>query len=181
LACGECHFASYADTAWHTNKAAFTVEPHIFGAVLHQLQDYYSHWGEGYHDQVLGHGLDSAATVDRGEFKLDVFFENCHKWNNGLYEMCLTPNYFPAHPRDDVLENIKQRNPGIDLSNLTDWDLVDLYLRADGSNPPSEERAYFGFKPDNYVETSSRDRFMEIDKRPPDAKMEVEAQRYLTW
>ena len=76
---------------------------------------------------------------------------------------------FPAHPRDEVRQEINIRNPGINLTGLSDWELVDLYLRFDYSTSYSEEimkmRDYFGFNPDLYVETSSRDTIMQNTTR----------------
>jgi RHS repeat-associated protein len=204
-ACGECHFEPYSTTTFHIKMGIYSHEPYIFGGVMHQLQDYYSHWNEGYHDQILGHGTDSFAAYLRSDDALENFYKGCHMWNNGMYDVCL-PSRFPAHPKDEVISNIRVRNPNIDLTNLTDWDLIDLYLRNEFLYPSSptdlsEERAYFGFRPDMYVPSSFRDSFMKSDsneyiekfmqelmladcvelRNPPDLERERTVREYLTY
>lgn len=53
---------------------------------------------------------------------------------------------------------------GINVLALSDSDLIDLYLRYELDDPEKgirmEERGYFGFDTDKYIEGSKRDRAM---------------------
>ena len=80
-----------------------------------------------------------------------------------------------AHPKFDVIQNVLDRNPGVNLGNLTDWDLIDLYFRYDPGLPQSlrvgpppknmfmysenlyVQRGYFSFNTDSYIQDSNRD------------------------
>jgi RHS repeat-associated protein len=160
--CGECHFKSLDETITHVNTAVSSSQPYLFGGSLHQLQDYYAHWREGYHNQFWGHGYHSVVAGNRNQFFLDDFFEGGHVDDFGFW----TPSPFSAHPREKVIQEIRNKNPEINLIGLFDWDLVDLYLRLDPTDPNSQqrfdERDYFGFQADFTVMTSKRERMMQI-------------------
>ena len=102
----------------------------------------------------------------RTQEQLDGFYKGEH-----LDEYTGVPIFspFPAHPREEVIQDIMRRNPGIDLNGLSDNDLIDLYLRKDVADPNwslrVEERSHFGLDTDLYIEGSSRDRDMEVVTR----------------
>ncbi len=48
LFCRECHFCDKTRTDIHINEAINRSNPYLFGAALHQFQDFYSHWNEGF-------------------------------------------------------------------------------------------------------------------------------------
>jgi len=54
--CMKCHFCPLMSTVAHVNKAIESGDPFLFGATLHQFQDFYAHWNEGYEN---GHSGDS--------------------------------------------------------------------------------------------------------------------------
>jgi RHS repeat-associated protein len=161
--CTPCHFMSWESTEAHVNEAMETAiaenKIYLFGAALHQLQDYYSHWSEGYHDQVLGHGFNSIRSKARTINDLKDFYLGGHyQLGNHWFQ-----SPFPAHPREDIIRDLQNRNPGINLMGLSDWDLVDLYLRLDHVERDQQAlRDYFGFDTDLYVPGSYRDNLMEF-------------------
>ncbi len=165
--CPGCHFQTQNITLARVNNAIDLGEPYLFGGSLHLLEDYYSHWYEGYHNQFLGHGVHGILAKSRGissfsEPLLSDFFYGGHGDKSGFWK----PSLFPAHPRNQVIANIRSRNPNlINYYQLTDWDLIDLYLRNDnnGSNYSLTllERDYFGFDTDKYFQGSDREIKME--------------------
>jgi RHS repeat-associated protein len=156
-ACTECHFCPFAPTIRHVERAIESGNPYLFGASLHQLQDWFSHWNEGY---TWEHAAHTALAKTRTWIKTQDFFWG---WHLGP-----PPNIspFPPHPRDQVIQDLRSRNPELDPSGLSDQDLIDLFLRRDFRDPNwrerVEERSYFGLDPDKYVQGSQRDTTMEI-------------------
>ena len=147
VGCVACHFMPLELAASRVEKVIFSGEPYLFGAALHQLQDSFSHWSEGYHDQTWGHAYHSVLAEMRDEDDLATFFAN--------------------KPKASVIAEILDRNPGMTWETVLlkdDWEVVDLYLRADPFESVDEEkmrlRNAFGFSPDLYVETSWRDTMM---------------------
>ncbi len=174
--CRECHFCNETRTDLHIDEAINRSNPFLFGATLHQFQDFYSHWNEGY-DGFLGHLPDSwragvnpsgpprspGGKSHRLELSLEDFFLGGHFENYGEIPLWIESPY-PAHPWDEVTTEIRSRNPGIDLNGLNDDDLIDLYLRRDGEvgdwPQREQERSCFGLDPDAYIEDSLRDTWM---------------------
>lgn len=149
-ACVQCHFMNKTNTINHINSAIDSKEPFIFGAVLHQFQDYYSHWNEGYENQTLGHGIDSVIAYMRNDTRLKLFFN--------------------TYSFDMVSTNIKNRNKSLNISLQRDWDTVDLFLRKENDDPNWNQRVLdrkiFGFRPDLYFETSKREIIMQNEIDP---------------
>jgi len=163
--CYECHFSPNN----HIWEAIRTGNPFMFGAALHQAQDFYSHWNEGYTSGFLGHAWDSAVagvTLDASprtpggksnRSKLDLFFDRMPlEIRYGTY-----PD-FPVYPKDDVVGDVQRRNPGLNLSGLTEDDLIDLFLRCEPEADLNwqtriQDRAYYGLDPDAYIPGSQRD------------------------
>ncbi|MEJ5312545.1 MAG: RHS repeat-associated core domain-containing protein [Anaerolineae bacterium] len=178
--CRECHFCDKTRTDIHINEAINSGNPYLFGATMHQFQDFYSHWNEGYRDLTWGHLWDSwhagvsgsprspGGKSHRLELLLENFFLGGHFENYGEIPLWVESPY-PAHPRDEVIAEIRSRNPGIDLNGLNDDDLIDLYLRRDwevGDWPRREqERSHFGLDPDAYIGSSLRDTRMRQTSR----------------
>ena len=174
--CLRCHFCPFAATVVHVNKSIESGDPFLFGATLHQFQDFYSHWNEGYDEE--GHGGDSVRASafpwnpvrspggksNRGDWTLDDFFLGGHFEDYGWGFPQWIESSYPAHLREDVIAEIRSRNPGIDLNGLNDNDLIDLYLRRDKGigdwSKREQKRSYFGLDPDAYIESSWRDTLM---------------------
>jgi RHS repeat-associated protein len=175
LNCFTCHFNSFSATLNHVNEAMSAKNLVLFGASLHQLQDYFSHWREGY-TKSPGHALDTICS-NRTQNKIDDFFYGGHytyRYFNpktSQWENKWVSSQYPAHAKEEVISDILYRNPGMTRSDLTNDDLIiDLYLRRDpgfsssmqSSEQRIKERGYFGIDPDMYVENSSRDIEMRI-------------------
>jgi RHS repeat-associated protein len=173
--CMECHFYPFMPTIAHVKRAIESGDPFLFGSTLHQFQDFYSHWNEGY-DAISGHGGDSyRAGVNpfgkprspggksaRSGYVLDDFFEGGH-YQPGWEGWLQSP--YPAHPREEVIAEIRRRNLAIDLNGLNSNDLIDLYLRREPHQDPDweqrvQERSHFGIDPDAYIASSTRDTYM---------------------
>jgi len=172
--CRECHFCDKTRTDIHINEAINRSNPFLFGATLHQFQDFYSHWNEGYERShfwntvragvnPFGSPRSPGGKSHRLELLLEDFFLGGHFEDYGEIPLWIESPY-PAHPRDEVTTEIRSRNPGVDLNGLNDDDLIDLHLRRDwevGDWPQRErERSYFGLDPDAYIESSLRDTLM---------------------
>jgi hypothetical protein len=159
VACISCHFMSGASTFAHIETAVNSGLSYLFGGALHQFQDYFSHYGEGYRAETLGHWN---SLFGRSPEKLKDFFEGTTRILIGH-----PSPFFPPHPKEELMRELKTRNPGLQISDITsDWDLVDLYLRLDPGETLSEkmnERAYFSFDPDRYIRSSYRDTLMRED------------------
>jgi hypothetical protein len=117
LGCNDCHFASLQKTMAHVNEAIyFSDKPYLFGATLHQYQDWFSHWGEGYNQK---HG---------------IWYEHVTHSEGGLHRpQPLINEFYQAYPKREVIQEVKTRNPGfvsytIPMDELDDI-LIDLYLR----------------------------------------------------
>jgi RHS repeat-associated protein len=169
--CIPCHFMSGASTFAHIETAVNSGLSYLFGGALHQFQDYFSHYGEGYRAETLGHWN---SMFGRSSEKLKDFFEGGHTasysysspaGNGTISRWESSP--FPKHPKEDLMRELRKRNPGLQISDIkSDWDLVDLYLRFDPGETLSEkmnERAYFSFDPDRYIRSSYRDTLMRED------------------
>jgi RHS repeat-associated protein len=158
--CRRCHFCNWADTTLHiedTIDPAAYLSPYFFGAALHQVQDYFSHWGEGYGEE--GHAGHTTRQKVRTSEKLDDFFGGGH-WEGSRHNKTWVTSPYPAHPEEQVRQFLQRTNPGVDISRLGKNDLIDLYLRRDQGRDPTM-RDYYGFDPDKYIPGSSRDNLME--------------------
>jgi RHS repeat-associated protein len=183
LGCRSCHFCPFLRTITHVKNAieSYRVSPFLFGATLHQLQDFYAHWNEGYDEG--GYGGDSIGAgafpgnhlrspggkSKRTAWQLEDFFLGGHFEDHGWGSQWVESPY-PAHPRDEVIADIRSRNLAIDLNGLNDDDLIDLYLRREPCQDPDweqrvQERRHFGIDPDAYIETSTRDTIMRQNSR----------------
>lgn len=148
--CNECHFHPYASTKAHVEEAIRLGDPFLFGATLHQYQDWYSHWNEGYDEKSIP--------------CYEPFDGNTrcygHIQHSEQYNLRDRDKFFEEHPKKEVIEEVKKRNPQlvtyqIKLQEFDDV-LIDLYLRRPYPNH-SDERWRFRFNPDRYVEGSARD------------------------
>ena len=153
------------ETCKYSNKFK---NPVLFGASLHQLQDYFSHWREGY-TVWPGHLPHTVLAYTRTSNRYDDFFlgGSYVKFKQGAYEGEIwVKSPYPAHEKESVISDILIRNPGLTRTDLVDNDrIIDLYLRKDTgipgtiqtSNQRFKERGHFGIDPDLYVANSTRD------------------------
>jgi len=163
VGCQICHFASHELALANINQAIDSRNPYLFGAALHQLQDFYSHGREGY-GIPLGHAFDDfrggKGTASRPFELLSDFYLGGHAYvtpsGQGWWD-----SPYPAHPSADVVADVRRRNPGINVGQLSSNDIIDDYLRRDPTDPHRdlrvEERSHFGLDTDFYVANFSRE------------------------
>ena len=168
--CKECHFCPLDLVESNVEEAIKSRNPYFWGAVLHQTQDYFSHWREGY---TWGH-IQDTLRAQRPPETIEDFYRGGHYTVECAEEFCVSywvssPSPYGAHPRTDVMADIWDRNPGINLSSVSDDLLIDLFLRKDPGiysrysteAQRVEEREWFGLKTDLYFEGAARDTLME--------------------
>ncbi|MBN1536356.1 MAG: RHS repeat-associated core domain-containing protein [Anaerolineales bacterium] len=158
-----CHFMDYDHTIAHVEESISSRKIYLFGAALHQLQDYFSHWNEGYTILTGGHAWDSY--INRSEDKLSDFFNGYH-WDESVTPAIKIPSLYPAHPKEDVIRVVKKQNPSLIInSQISDWQLIDLYLRNDNDDlswtQKKDLRGYFGFNTDDNIPDSYREQLMK--------------------
>jgi hypothetical protein len=153
----EFHFASGStlDRNWRA-VLSDPVDPFLAGCVIHQYQDWFSHWNEGYTDQTWGHGVDTvlAWTRDMRGAKSD-FFLGYHYTSEGVR----VKSPFDAHPANEVKDQLRSRYPGKNFDRLTQDELIDLYLR-EFTGPGSLKRGFFGYDTDLFFDFTTRDQLM---------------------
>lgn len=134
------HFADWEEAVRCVRWAIRLGDPYIFGATLHQVQDYFSHNGEGYRMNSFGHSY------------------HLFRWH--LRNELLMQRFYALHPRAGVEERLSVLYPGTSFVQVTDWELVDLYLRERSISEWSE-RGIYGYNPDLYYGQTRRDQEME--------------------
>ncbi len=169
--CPKCHFCPLELVESNVDEVIRSRNPYLLGATLHQAQDFFSHWREGYTWEHLWDTLNA----HRSQETIDDFYKGGH-WDVICGEDRCSPFWEPspspygAHLREQVEADILERNPGINnLSSVSDDLLIDLFLRKDPGISSSystetqrvEERQWFGLKTDMYIPGSARDTLME--------------------
>jgi len=119
------------------------------GASLHQVQDWYSHWSEGYRWWSGGHVADSydAGCTGSGPCKRPPD---------------LIEKFYREHPRTEVRSILVGRYGGSNLSNISDDKLIDLYLYT-YTEPRSDPRSDFGYDTDYFFGFTERDLTMSAE------------------
>lgn len=139
----ELHFADALTVKRNVNAAIATGDPFLFGASLHQAQDWYSHWNEGYRPP-LGHGQDSYLagylTGGRSEKMIQDFYG---RW-----------------PKDVVLAAMRTSYSDAELALVSDDKMIDLFIYT--LNMVSL-RSTYGYDPDHYFGFTPRDAQMKED------------------
>jgi RHS repeat-associated protein len=199
--CLECHFLTWDLISERINTVMSSNNAYLLGAVLHQYQDWFTHWNEGYNSSHFEHYMTAygqfpvVPSRDQAPEKAAIFFNGYHD------ELLLSgprgPETvivdIPAHERNAVIANILQRNPQVVINQLSDWDLIDLYLRHDGLNQTDpdadlnlqpvpidgrltlnyfrygeelfDERTQYSFDSDSYIRGSTRDSVMAFSTK----------------
>ena len=141
----ERHFLTRAQAQRDINRAIESRKVWRFGIALHQLQDTFSHWEEGYVLQMetdYGHGLTGLVN-----------------WLRPLYRDELTELI------DGCAELLVQKGyPKSYVEKLSDDDVLDLFLR-EYTDPNSPIRQALGYNTDLYSPWSARDKDMEVATR----------------
>ena len=146
----DLHFVDWPVAHANAERAIQMKHPYVFGAALHQVQDYFSHYYEGFRFPGEGH---LRYTVGERPF-----------WT--------IATFLREHPRSWVETQLSLLYPGIDFSGkdqaedgkppFTDNELIDLYLREWRVGLSRwEERERYGYNTDRYFPHTYRDRQME--------------------
>ena len=137
------------ETARANAQAAVTLgEPYLFGAALHQVQDWYSHWNEGFHSGFPGHALTSRLAG----CPIPIVGEGpCRRHPSTVRA------FYAAHARPEVEDVLAARYPGVTLAAISDDKLIDLYLQEFTSGAGHLERVQFGYDTDYFFGFTSRD------------------------
>lgn len=136
------HFANWKTARHFVERAIQVGDPYIFGATLHQVQDWFTHWGEGYRFLVDGiahyrHYLQYCLRTAR---RIAEFYIRC--------------------PRAVVESMLSALYPDVPFGDFTDTELMDLYLR-EGRLATWEERQRYGYFSDRYYSHTNRDQAMK--------------------
>lgn len=134
------HFADWDEVLYCWQQALLLGHPYIIGVVLHQAQDYFSHWGEGYRLESFGHSY------------------HLLRWR--LRNQWVKERFYSLHPRGGLEDHLRELYPEVSFNRFDDWELVDLYLR-ERSLSRWEERGIYGYNPDLYYAHTRRDQEMK--------------------
>jgi len=134
------HFSDWDEVEFCSQHALRLGHPYVVGAVLHQAQDYFSHFGEGYRMESWGHSY------------------HLLRWR--LRNQKVIEKFYRCHSRETLEMHLQALYPEVSLSRFSDWELMDLYLR-ERSLSRWEERGIYGYNPDLYYEHTWRDREMK--------------------
>jgi len=145
----DLHFVDWSVAHANVKRAIQMKHPYVFGAALHQVQDYFSHYYEGFR-MPFGHA----------------------RYTVGQRPFWMIATFFREHPRSWVETQLSMLYPGIDFSGqdqvedgrppFTDNELIDLYLREWRVGlSRREEREKYGYNTDRYFPHTYRDRQMK--------------------
>jgi RHS repeat-associated protein len=144
----ELHFVDQPIAHRNAAAAVRLQEPYLLGAALHQVQDWYTHWNEGYRwPGTVGHAPDSLRAGCTGSG--------------------------PCHRSQDVIDAFYEKHPrsGFDLlgiyssaliNNISDDKLIDLWLQ-EFTQPGAGERGPqgYGYDTDYFFGFTARDKEMQ--------------------
>lgn len=136
------HFAGWRTARWFVEQAIAVGHPYIFGATLHQIQDWFTHRGEGY------------------RFLIDGIAHYRHYLQYRLRTHRLLGKFYSDRPRSEVELLLSALYPGVAFDQFTDSELLDLYLR-EGRLATWEERERYGYFSDRYYDHTHRDQAMK--------------------
>ena len=136
------HFSGWRMARWFVERAMGTGHPYVFGAALHQVQDWFTHRGEGY--RFLTDGIAHYRH----------YIQYCLRTNR------LLEKFFSNRPRAEVESLLSALYPGVAFDQFTDSELLDLYLR-EGRLATWEEREQYGYFSDRYYDHTCRDQAMK--------------------
>jgi hypothetical protein len=143
----ELHFRDLPEAQTIAGIAVALGEPYLVGGSLHMIQDWFSHYSEGYRwPGTLGHTADTLAAGC-------VPFLGCDRGT------LLTRAFYRGHPSAKI--QLSLAYPGVNLNNISDDKLIDLYLYT-FTNPGDVERGPigYGYDTDHFFGFTNRDRGM---------------------
>jgi RHS repeat-associated protein len=145
----ERHFLTRAQAMERVDRAIESRKVWEFGIALHQLQDTFSHWEEGYTLQSgteYGHGYTGFINWLR-QHSLLLNRDDLAELRDGLVDLLVQKGY-----------------PRWYVETLSDGDVLDLWLR-EYTDPHDPMRRDLGYNTDLYSPWSGRDMDMEVATR----------------
>ena len=136
------HFAGWHTARRFVERAIALGHPYVFGATLHQIQDWFTHCGEGY------------------QFLIDGIAHYRHYLQYCLRTHRLLAKFYSDRPRSEVEALLATFYPGVAFDQFTDSELLDLYLR-EGRLATWEERELYGYFSDRCYGHTHRDQAMK--------------------
>lgn len=136
------HFADWRTARWFVERAIVAGHPYIFGATLHQIQDWFTHRGEGY------------------RFWVDGIAHYRHYLRYRLRTSRLIAKFYSRRPRPQVEALLATLYPNVAFDQFTESELLDLYLR-EGRLATWGERERYGYFSDRYYDHTHRDQAMK--------------------
>ncbi len=135
------HFAEWRVARECAERAIRLGDPYVFGVALHQVQDWFTHRGEGYRFVV-----DGVAHIRHYLLR---------RWGSRRR----VREFFRLHPRPQVESMLAALYPEVAFEKFSDEELLDLYLR-EWRLAEWEERERYGYCADCYYAHTNRDRAM---------------------
>lgn len=136
------HFAGWRTARRLVERAIALGHPYVFGATLHQIQDWFTHRGEGY------------------RFLIDGIAHYRHYLQYRLRTRRLLAKFYSDRPRSEVEALLATFYPGVAFDRFTDSELLDLYLQ-EGRLATWEDRDRYGYFSDRYYGHTYRDQAMK--------------------
>ena len=150
---GEYQFESRTGARADAAAAIELANPSLFGAALHEIQDSYSHWGEGYR-MPLGHLSHTWIAASRVTLQ-----------SRGAHQgASLLSQFYQEHPENELRTRLSRVCTSGDIARVSRMAPVDLYLRT-CTSPGSAERERFGYNTDLYFSFTPRDIAMRAESR----------------
>jgi RHS repeat-associated protein len=163
----EFHFVSYEEARSELHSALETADPFLFGAALHQLQDYWSHTYEGY-GQRGGHAYDSF--LGGCDVEILAHVSPCQRLPNeelGILLSLWVHGEIASPNREALASRLGYLGAGV--RDLTTSNLFDVWLREYPGGAETRRAAYwkdlYGYDTDSYYPFTWRDRQVERDTR----------------
>jgi RHS repeat-associated protein len=137
------HFADQSSAWMDAAAAVASGDPTYMGAALHEVQDWYSHWNEGYRLERGGHALESLNAGCTG-------FGECRR------PLEVMEAFYLEHPEGDVRGSLASRYSSYDVQGISRDKLIDLYLQT-FTGPGAFERFWWGYDTDHFFGFTPRD------------------------
>jgi len=142
----ELHFVDQSVARRNAAAAVNLHEPYLLGAALHQVQDWYTHWNEGYRwPDTLGHAVDGVRAGCTGG--------PCHRSQD------LINRFYEENPREDVEQTLAAYYSPADLNRISDDKLIDLFIQTVPNG--IDLRQTYGYDTDHFFGFTDRDRKMK--------------------
>ncbi len=138
----ELHFKPSYIADRNAKEAINIDDPYLLGSSLHQVQDFYCHWNEGYrYPEGNGHFNDS-------------FIAGCIPSIGCYRNSILIVEFYTKHP--DALSKLRNKYTDEKVNRITYDKLIDLYLYT-FTKPGDSARGKYGYDTDHYFGFTQKD------------------------